>query len=45
MGTDRLSDMNHIETDKHIYTMDAGISFLLGFQVRDFDAMKIGDQA
>lgn len=45
IGTDRASDMNTIDTDVHIYTVDAAISFLLGTQVRDFGAMVINDQA
>lgn len=44
MGTDLLSDVNKIGTDEHIHTLDAAITFLLGFQIRDLGALRINDQ-
>lgn len=44
VGTDQLSDMNKINVDKHLRTLDAGIDFALGTQIRDLDAMVVNDQ-
>lgn len=45
MGTDEANDMNVIETDAHIYTIDAGITWVMGFQIRDFEAIAVSDQS
>lgn len=47
MGTDLLSDMNSIKVleNAKLWTMPVGIKFGLGLQIRDLDAIKIGDQA
>lgn len=45
LGTDRTSDMNTVGTVPTVYGMDAGISYLLGLQIRDLDALVINDQA
>lgn len=45
MGTDDLNDMNVIETEPHIYTINAGITWVMGFQIRDFEAMAVSDQS
>jgi len=44
-GTDQLSDMNVIKTKEEMYHIDAGITFMLGFQIRDLEVLKVGDQA
>lgn len=44
VGTDRVSDMNKINTDQHLRTLDAGIDFVLGTQIRDLEAIAINDQ-
>jgi hypothetical protein len=43
MGTDLLSDFNGIGTDEHIYTLDAAINFVIGFQFRDLDVLRTND--
>lgn len=45
MGTDLLSDMNDITVIEDVYTLKTGIKFVLGWQIRDLEALKIGDQA
>jgi hypothetical protein len=46
MGTDSLSDLNKIAVEKHsLWLLDVGISFLLGFQISDVNALWVGDQA
>lgn len=44
-GTDRLSDMNTITTIPQHYTVEAGMTSLHGFQIRDFSAFASNDQA
>lgn len=44
-GTDQLSDMNVIKTIEQMYSIDAGITFMLGFQVQDLAALRVNDQA
>lgn len=43
MGTDKLSDLNTINTVKDVYTLKAGISFTMGFQVRDEEGIWYSD--
>ncbi len=45
MGVDRMSDLNDINTVPGVYTLQSGITFTLGLAVRDFDAMRVSDQA
>lgn len=45
MGTDLLSDLNDINVVPDVYTLKVGIKFVMGFQIRDLEAIKIGDQA
>jgi len=44
MGTDLLSDMNDIKFDDGLWTIKAGISLALGFQIQDLNALRLGDQ-
>ncbi len=44
MLTDKLSDMQNIRTIEQMYTLQAGISFGIGFQIRDLEAMQVNDQ-
>lgn len=44
-GTDELSDMNSIKTIEQMYHVDAGITFMLGFQISDLDVIRVNDQA
>jgi hypothetical protein len=45
MGTDLLSDMNDIKVVEDVYTLKTGIKFVIGWQIRDLAAIKVGDQA
>lgn len=45
MGTDLLSDLNDIKVVEDVYTLKTGIKFVLGWQIRDLEALKVGDQA
>ncbi|HMG92612.1 MAG TPA: hypothetical protein VK589_21290 [Chryseolinea sp.] len=45
MGTDLLSDMNDISVIEDVYTLKTGIKFVIGWQIRDLAALKVGDQA
>jgi hypothetical protein len=45
LGTDLLSDLNDISVIPDVYTLKTGIKFVLGFQIRDLSAIKVGDQA
>jgi hypothetical protein len=45
MGTDLLSDGNSINLIPDVYTLKAGITFDLGFQVQDPSALRLGNQA
>jgi hypothetical protein len=44
MGTDQTNDWNVIKTIEQMYHIDAGITFMIGFQVADFNAMATNDQ-
>lgn len=44
-GTDLLSDLNQIKTKENLWTLEAGIKAVLGFQIADLDAMRVGDQS
>jgi hypothetical protein len=44
LGTDLLSDLNDISVVQDVYTYKTGIKFQLGFQIRDIDAIRVGDQ-
>lgn len=44
-GTDEISDMNTIATVPSMYTVQAGITFVLGFQIQDLDVLRVSDQA
>lgn len=44
-GTDELGDMNSIKTIEEMYTVQAGITFVLGFQIQDLEVLKVSDQA
>lgn len=43
LGTDRLSDLNKINTFPQLYTLQAGIVFSLGTQIRDLSAIVVSD--
>lgn len=45
MGTDLLSDLNGIDTDKVGFGLWAGIKAAIGFNYQDASAIKVGDQA
>jgi hypothetical protein len=45
MGTDLLSDANDIKMNENLWTMEAGISLAMGFQISDLSALRLGDQA
>lgn len=45
MGTDLLSDLNDISVIEDVYTLKTGIKFVIGWQIRDLAALKVGDQA
>lgn len=45
MGTDLLSDAQEIKMTPAMWTIDAGVKFLIGFQIRDLGAIKVNDQA
>lgn len=45
MGTDLLSDANEIKQKENLWTVEAGISLDLGFQIADLSALRLGDQA
>lgn len=44
MGTDKLSDLNTINTIQDVYSLKAGISFTMAFQVLDDEAIWVNDQ-
>jgi hypothetical protein len=44
-GTDELSDMNSIKTIPAMYTIPAGITFVIGLQIQDLEVLKVTDQA
>jgi hypothetical protein len=45
MGTDLLADANEIKTKENLWSLEAGIKFVLGFQIQDLSALRIGNQA
>jgi len=45
LGSDLLSDLNQIATKENLWTLEAGIKAVLGFQIADLDAMRVGDQS
>lgn len=45
VGTDLLSDMQRIRTKENLWTLEAGIAFSLGVQIRDLQEIRINDQA
>lgn len=45
IGTDRVSDLNKINTEPHLRSLDAGIDFSLGTQIRDLEAIKVSEAA
>jgi len=45
-GTNIMADFNNIETVKsELWKLKAGITFILGFQIADLEALKVGDQS
>jgi hypothetical protein len=44
LGTDALSDLNGIQNIAKHYTLESSLSFVIGGQVRDLDALTINDQ-
>lgn len=44
MGTDQTSDMNVIKVMEQMYHLDAGITFMIGFQIADIEALATNDQ-
>ncbi|MDX5447254.1 MAG: hypothetical protein LPK47_02655, partial [Bacteroidota bacterium] len=44
MGTDMLSDGNKIHTNEQLWTIEGGIAMVIGFQIRDLDAIWVNDQ-
>lgn len=44
MGTDQTSDMNTLKIMEQMYHLDAGITFMLGFQIADLEALSTNDQ-
>lgn len=46
MGTDLLRDTNDISVkDSDLWVLKAGIKFLVGYQIADLNALRVGDQA
>jgi hypothetical protein len=45
VGTDDLSDMNTIKTIEAMYHLDMGITWVMGTQIRDVEAIAVNDQA
>lgn len=44
IGTDDLNDMNTIKTIENMYDLDMGITWVMGLQIRDLEALNINDQ-
>jgi hypothetical protein len=44
MGTDQTDDMNVIKTIEQMYTIDAGITFMIGMQIADINVVATNDQ-
>ena len=44
-ATDQLSDMNEIRTVPAMYSINAGITFLMGLNYQDEQVLRINDQA
>jgi len=45
IGTDLLSDLNKIRTKENLRTLEVGIDFALGTQIRDLDAIRVNNVA
>jgi len=45
IGTDRISDLNKINTFQKLRTMEAGIDFVIGTQIRDLSALVVNNVA
>ena len=45
IATDQLSDMNEIRTVPAMYSVNAGITFLIGINYQDEQVLRINDQA
>ena len=44
MGTDQTSDMNTMKIIEQMYHLDAGLTFMIGFQIADLDVIVTNDQ-
>jgi hypothetical protein len=44
MGTDQTNDMNIIKVMEQMYTLDAGVTFMIGMQIADPLALTTNDQ-
>ena len=44
LGTDSLNDMNSINNIEQHYTLETSMTFVIGTQIRDLDALTINDQ-
>ncbi|MGN6416867.1 MAG: hypothetical protein ACTHMC_05225, partial [Pseudobacter sp.] len=44
-GTDELNDMNLIKAMEQMYTIQASMTFMIGFQIRQLAALRVSDQA
>ncbi|HVW97511.1 MAG TPA: hypothetical protein VHA56_16175 [Mucilaginibacter sp.] len=44
-ATDEESDFNTIATEEHLYTLDVGMSGVVGVQIKDPDNMVVSDQS
>lgn len=45
MGTDQTSDMNTMKAIEKMYTLQLGMSFMIGFQIADLEVLAVNDQA
>ena len=45
MGTDQASDLNALKVIEKMYTLQLGMSFMIGFQIADLEVLAINDQA
>lgn len=45
VGTDDANDMSSIKTIEAMYSFDMGISWTMGTQIADLDALRVNDQA
>lgn len=44
-GTDLLSDLNTITTKENLWTLETGVKAVIGMQIADLEAIKVGNQA